>query len=166
MLILLYPELGQVHFPLTRRHAYTGTHGGQVSLPGGKAEPGESAIETALREAKEEVGLNAQSVKVLGQLSDFFVIPSNFMVTPVVGVTETPPEFQADPVEVKHIFTGTLEALVQDDAVRTSTITVAGQFTLEAPHFEIQGEMVWGATAMMLNELRWIVREIMLTSRN
>jgi 8-oxo-dGTP pyrophosphatase MutT (NUDIX family) len=156
----LYEEEGRVLFPLTKRPDYLGTHGGQISLPGGKAEPGEGILDTALREAEEEIGVVANQIEILGTLSEFFVIPSNFMVTPVVGYLKGSPRFNPDPKEVVKILLGSLDELVRDDAVHTKEIVAAKMFPLLAPHFEIEGEVVWGATAMILNELRLVVREI------
>jgi 8-oxo-dGTP pyrophosphatase MutT (NUDIX family) len=135
VLILLYEEDGLTKFPLTKRPEYPGTHGGQISLPGGKAEPGESLIETALREAEEEIGIARNRVEVIGTLSDFFVIPSNFMVTPVVAYLPQVPQFQADPKEVMKIIHGNVEALLQPDAVKQKEIMAARLFPMMAPHF-------------------------------
>lgn len=161
VLILLYEENGHVYFPLTKRPDYLGTHGGQVSLPGGKAEAGETLVETALREAEEEIGIQRGDVEVLGLLSPFFVIPSNFMVTPVVGRLNSSPVFTPDPKEVVRILVGSLEDLIHADAIRTREILAAKQFPMMAPHFEIEGEVVWGATAMMLNEFRTILQSLL-----
>jgi 8-oxo-dGTP pyrophosphatase MutT (NUDIX family) len=162
VLILLYPSGDSVKFPLTKRAEYLGTHGGQISFPGGKAESGEDKVMTALRECQEEIGVEPAKIEVIGKLSDFFVIPSNFMVTPVVGICRTKPAFTADPVEVVRILEGDLSELILDDAVKEKEILVAKQYRMLAPHFEIDGEIVWGATAMMLNELRTIVRECLM----
>jgi len=161
VMILLYQDGEQIKFPLTKRHEYLGAHGGQVSLPGGKAEPGETAIETALRETEEEIGVSAQQIKVIGQLSQFFVMPSNFMVIPVIGFVEQRPVYQAQQSEVVRIIEGNLSDLIQPDAIRTKEIVAAKMYPMLAPHFEIEGEIVWGATAMMLNELRVVVKEIL-----
>lgn len=161
VLILLYEGAdGRIKFPLIKRPEYMGAHSGQVSFPGGKAETGETIIETALREAEEEIGVKSTDVKVLGRLSDFFVIPSNFMVAPVVGCLDRQATFAPDPIEVVRILGGDLESLIADDAARVKEITAAGRFQMMAPHFEVEGEVVWGATAMMLNEFRMVVKEI------
>jgi 8-oxo-dGTP pyrophosphatase MutT (NUDIX family) len=161
VLILFYPDDDRVCFPLTKRSDYLGTHGGQVSLPGGKREGTETEIETALRENEEEVGVPRQDIRVLGRLTNFFVIPSNFLVAPIVGMVDKKPKFVLEPVEVVRILKGDLEELVKDDAVQEKEILVARRFQMHAPYFEIDNEIVWGATAMMLNELRMIVREIL-----
>lgn len=160
VLVLLYPDSGLIRFPLTKRPDYPGAHGGQVSFPGGKAEPGEDEIQTALREAEEEIGVTARDLEVVGKLSEFFVIPSNFVITPVVALSAAKPVFKPDPVEVDKILEGSIEDLIKDDAIRTREIVAAKIYPMLAPHFEIGGEVVWGATAMMLNELRVIVREL------
>jgi 8-oxo-dGTP pyrophosphatase MutT (NUDIX family) len=160
VLIVLYPEQQSIVFPLIKRPAYLGAHSDQVSFPGGKAEPGETVIETALREAEEEIGISRDSVKILGMLSEFFVIPSNFMVTPVVGISTQAPKLIPDAIEVARILHGDVMALAGDDAIKTREIMAAGLYRMKAPHFEIEGEVVWGATAMMLNEFRWILKEI------
>ncbi len=159
VLILLYEENGIIKFPLTKRQEYAGAHSGQISFPGGKAEPGEDAIRTALREAHEEIGVDLNYVQVLGRLSDFFVIPSNFMVVPVIAITYQK-VFSPDPYEVAKILAGNILDLIQDDAIRQKEILAAGKFTMMAPHFEIEGEVVWGATAMILNEFRLVLRSL------
>lgn len=162
VLLLLYPGVDDaINFPLIKRPDYTGTHSGQVSFPGGKAEAGETKIQTALREAQEEVGVNPADVNVLGLLSDFFVVPSNFMVTPVVGYVNARPMFVPDKFEVVRILEGDIRSLLPSEAVHVSEIVVARTYKLQAPHFIIDNEMVWGATAMMLNEFRMIVSELM-----
>ena len=160
VLILLYQEEGDIKFPLIKRPEYVGAHGGQISLPGGKAEAGENSIDTALREAQEEIGVDSRSVNILGRLSEFHVIPSNFLITPVVASIDRRPVWIPDPYEVAGILTGSISELLKDDAVRTTEILAAGQYRMTAPHFNIQNEIVWGATAMMLNELRMVLKEL------
>lgn len=158
VLILLYEEEGRLKFPLTKRQEYLGAHSGQISLPGGKTEPDEDYIETALREAEEEIGISRKQVRVVGKLSQFFVIPSNFIVTPVIAYAERKPVFTPQVSEVMRILEGDVEQLLRDDAVQTKEIVAAKIYPMLAPHFEIEGEVVWGATAMMLNEFRTVVR--------
>lgn len=160
VLILLYEKDGVVQFPLIKRPDYAGTHGGQISFPGGKAEPNEDRIMAALREGEEEIGINREAIKVVGQLSDFHVIPSNFLVTPVVAALEkTVPQFVPDPIEVARIISVPMEEIMKETALQQGEIIVGGNYKLMAPHFRIDGEMVWGATAMILNELRQILYE-------
>ena len=161
VLVLLYEDAaGSIRFPLIKRQEYVGAHSGQVSLPGGKAEQEEDPIATALRECEEEIGVDRKSVVVLGRLTNFFVIPSNFIITPVIAISETIPTFSPDPYEVARIITYSVEDLLKDDAIRHKEIVAAGKFRLMAPHFDIDGDIVWGATAMMLNEFRTVLKEI------
>jgi len=161
VLILLYEdESGLVRFPLIKRQEYAGAHSGQVSLPGGKAEQGEDPIFTALRECEEEIGVDRNSLVVLGRLTNFFVIPSNFIITPVIAVADFIPAFKPDPYEVARVMSFSLYDLLRDDAIKQKEIEAAGRFRLMAPHFEIDGDIIWGATAMMLNEFRTVLLSI------
>jgi 8-oxo-dGTP pyrophosphatase MutT (NUDIX family) len=156
VLILLYEVGAQIKFPLIKRPQYLGAHSNQVSFPGGKAEENESPIDTAIRETEEEIGVSRTEMTVLGTLSPFFVIPSNFMVTPVVATTVNP-IFKPDSREVAKILHGDLNSLLQPNAIQTKEILAAGKYQMIAPHFEFEDEVVWGATAMMLNELRMLL---------
>ena len=160
VLILIYEINGMYHIPFIKRPDYMGAHSGQVSFPGGKAEPGEGDIETALREANEEIGINTNSITVVGKLSNFFVFPSNFMITPVVAVANELPSFEPDPHEVERIIHGRVNDLLPEDAIKDKEILAANVYRMMAPHFEIDGEIVWGATAMMLNEFRLVWKSI------
>lgn len=161
VLILLYPDEGLIKFPLMKRPEYVGAHSGQISLPGGKGEEGEDAVQTALREGEEEIGARPSNIRVIGRMSDFFVIPSNFLVSPVVGFQPERPMFTPDPVEVVKILEASVEDIVRDDAIKTKEILAARVYPMLAPHFLIDDEIVWGATAMILNEFRWILKEVM-----
>jgi len=160
VLILLYQDGGEIKFPLIKRQEYLGAHSGQISLPGGKSEFDEDPITTALREAEEEIGLNRNDVRVIGSLTDFFVIPSNFLVKPIIVTSETIPVLRPDPREVARILHGNLFDLTKQDAIKNKEILAGGKFAMMAPHFEIEGEVVWGATAMMLNELCHVIRDV------
>ena len=160
VLILLYEDNGQIKIPLIKRQEYLGTHSGQVSLPGGKTENDEDAIETALREAEEEIGVNRNDLTIVGKLTDFFVIPSNYIVTPIAVVAKGIPALNPDPREVARIITAELSQLTAQDAIRNKEILAGGSFRMMAPHFDVEGEVVWGATAMILNELCHVIKEI------
>jgi 8-oxo-dGTP pyrophosphatase MutT (NUDIX family) len=159
VLILLYQDEDRVCFPIIRRQEYVGAHSGQVSLPGGKTETGETPVETALRETEEEIGVDRRLPNVIGQLSNFFVIPSNFVITPVVATIDHIPIFKPDPHEVAAILSADLNTLLDDEAILEAEIMAAGQYKMMAPHFMFDGAMVWGATAMILNEFRQTLRE-------
>ena len=160
VLILLYQDGESIKFPLIKRQSYKGAHSAQVSFPGGKVEPNENEFDAALREAYEEIGVVQSDIRVVGRLSDFNVLPSNFIVAPVVGFIDYVPSFVPDKREVETILQGNLAEVLADDAIRNKEILAAGIYTMMAPHFLIEDEVVWGATAMMLNELRLVIREL------
>ena len=165
VIILLYEEDGIIKFPLIKRAEYPGAHGGQVSLPGGKAEPGEDAIQTALRECEEEIGVERKDIFVLGKLSNFLVIPSNYLVTPVVAYVEQKPAFNPDPFEVAKVLEALLDDVTGMNSALEKEIIAAGKYRMIAPHFEVDNEIVWGATAMMLNEFSVVLSEVIDGSR-
>lgn len=160
VIILLYEEDDSIRFPLIKRPDYPGAHGGQVSLPGGKAEAGEDAVATALRECEEEIGVKPEVLTVLGQLSDYYVIPSNYLVTPVVASAGSKPVFRPDAFEVSRVIEARLEDILADDGIKQKEILAAGKYRMIAPHFEIDNETVWGATAMILNEFRVLLKQM------
>jgi 8-oxo-dGTP pyrophosphatase MutT (NUDIX family) len=122
-----------------------------VAFPGGGYEAGDAFPEgTALREASEEVGVDSSSVRVLGALTPLYIWVSNYSVYPVIAVTETPPRFTLNPTEVEDLEIVRLEAL---HGSRTEQTFAARGYRIVAPCFATEGVSIWGATAMMLNEL-------------
>ena len=160
VLILLYPQGNSVFFPLIKRPVYAGVHSGQVSLPGGKMEPDDhDVVYTALREAKEEIGADPQRLTVLGKLTDLYIPPSNFLVTPIVASTWEKPALIPQEREVSRIIIQDFRELLQADLVKHRVLELGGGLRLNTPFFELDGEMVWGATAMILSELVLLFRE-------
>ena len=141
------------NLPLIRRPHTMRHHAGQISLPGGRTEPGESAPQTAVRELAEEIGVNPQSITVLGELTPLYVFSSEFVVYPVVM---TMPAKQADftpnPAEVDELITVSLDQLNQPSCQSFHLREIAGR-SYQVPHFEVNGQQVWGATSMILSEL-------------
>jgi 8-oxo-dGTP pyrophosphatase MutT (NUDIX family) len=153
VLLLFYPYEETVYFPLILRPTYPGVHSGQVALPGGRFEPGDKdLIQTALREAHEEVGIDPAQVNVLGQLSDLYIRPSNSLVLPVVGWTSERPAFLPDTREVALLIEASLLEFLDPTNRRTEVWELANR-TANVPLFGIQNQTVWGATAMILGEL-------------
>lgn len=152
-LLLLYPQDGELWLPLTVRSARLTTHRGEVSLPGGGADPGDaSPAHTALREAHEELGVEPASVEVLGTLAAFYIPPSNNVLTPVVGMSAATPELRPDPHEVDAAFSVPLRALLDPATVQEEIWERAGA-RLRVPFYALNGHKVWGATALLLSEL-------------
>lgn len=161
VLILLYPHMGEMHIPLMLRPEYPGAHGGQISLPGGKKEEFDnSLVETALRESEEELGIPNEEVDVIGNLSELFIIASNFNVLPVIGSMDQRPDFKADDREVVEIIETPISMLLRSDAIRIKSFRVDGGLEIDAPYFDIYGHHVWGATAMILNEFLEVYKDL------
>ena len=159
VLIMLYELEGRMHFPLIKRSDYEGVHSGQISLPGGKMElTDRDLVETALRETEEEIGIKSSEISVLGQLSSFYVGASNFQVQPIVGYAKGDLSFRTDKVEVAQLVQTSLDEFSAKTR-KEMTMNVSG-YDIIAPYFDLQGHVVWGATAMILNEFRTIVEEI------
>ncbi len=161
VLVLFYQKNGLWHLPLTQRHDYNGTHSGQVSFPGGKWEESDpDLIFTAKREAHEEIGVHPEEVEVIGQLTHLYIPPSNFKVLPVVGYSKETPEFVKQEREVKELLEVPVDHFMDPNTKKKKNITVSGGFRLNAPYFDVQGKVVWGATAMMLSELVSVLESI------
>jgi 8-oxo-dGTP pyrophosphatase MutT (NUDIX family) len=160
ILILLYPVEENLHTVLIHRNEYEGMHSNQVSFPGGKKDHTDNnAEETALRETKEELGIDISKVEVLGKLTDFYIQPSNFIVCPYVGFMENRPDFNPDPGEVQSLIEVSLNTLLDDNTVKTKMIRLANNMELETPYYDADGQVVWGATAMMMSEFITVLKE-------
>lgn len=160
VLILLFPVQDNLFSVLIQRNEYNGVHSNQVSFPGGKKEKNDKSIEeTALREAWEETGINPEKVRILGQLSSLYVPPSNFIIYPVIGFSESKPEFKSQIEEVKEIieFPIALISLKETKKIKPIETSIG---PVEAPYYDISGHTVWGATAMIISELEQILKEI------
>ncbi len=160
VMILLYPKDNTIKTVFIERPVYEGVHSGQVGFPGGKFE--ESDIElkqTALRETFEEIGVDPKKINVIGQLTDLYINPSNFLVSPFVGYLNETPEFIADSREVKQIVEYNLFELSNEAIKAEKEIMFSAGFSLQTPYYDIEGLTVWGATAMMVSELNAIINE-------
>jgi 8-oxo-dGTP pyrophosphatase MutT (NUDIX family) len=152
VLILLYPRDDQLYFPLTQRTETLESHRGQVSLPGGAWEPGESLEETAWRETCEELNICPDDRQALTTLTPLYVPPSGFLVHPFVAFTCERPDFQPDTREVAELIETPLSLLLDRNTVMREEWIIGGM-PVKVPFFDIQGHKVWGATAMILSEL-------------
>lgn len=159
VLLLLYPRDGGWYLPLTRRTETVDEHPGQISLPGGAREGHEDPVQTALRETEEELGVSAAGVDVLGTLTPLFIPPSDFCITPVVGVTDRRPTWRPDPREVAEVLEVPLALLRDPTTVAQGTWHVRG-FDVVAPYYRVGEHRVWGATAMVLSELLVLFEEL------
>jgi len=152
VLVLVYPVDGRLVTPLTVRTEQVELHRGQVSLPGGAREAADhDLVDTALREAGEEVGVSRADVEVLGPLSPLYIPVSSFCVYPFVGLTPHSFQFRADPNEVARVVEASLDQLLEPSMQGLERHERDGQ-TFEVPFYRVSGQKVWGATAMILAE--------------
>ena len=156
-LVLLYPIRRQVHLVLTRRAGTLDQHAGQVSLPGGAVDGDETVEAAALREAREEIGLETTDLRIIGQLSALYIPVSNYALHPVVAVLDRRPALVPATAEVAHILEIPLDELRDPKRLRQGR-RWRGDDAITVPYFELQGERVWGATAMVLGELLHLMR--------
>lgn len=151
VLLLLYPMDGVAHIVLTERSHQLRNHAGQVSLPGGRRDPGEDAVQCALREAWEEIGVVSEEIEVLGILSNIYVPPSNYCLTPVVAVTPLRPTFIPHDAEVASIVEVPVTQFVGPTHRRAELRLIEGQ-ERRIPYYEFGDHKIWGGTAMILTE--------------
>ncbi len=158
-LVLVYPHDGVWHLPLTLRASALRHHTGQVSLPGGRVDAGETLEQAALREAFEEIGVAPGSVEVLGRLSPLHIPVSNHLLHPVVGIATERPVFRLAEAEVERLIEVPLGHLRASDAVRWDQRIREWppSVLMDVPYFEVDGARVWGATAMVLAEFLAVV---------
>ncbi len=162
VLILLFANghKQDLHFFLTRRTELVEMHKGQISLPGGMQEPGESLLQTALRESAEELHINTEGIQVFDKpLTQLYIAVSGFRVTPYVGFSPTRPVVDAAPDEVVEVIETPLEAIVDGKYVAEEEWTVRDRQAM-VPFFSINGNKVWGATAMILSEFGEMLRQV------
>lgn len=159
VLILLFPFEDQINICLIRRPTTMKNHAGQIAFPGGRREKDDKdLICTALREAEEEIGLDRESVEILGLLSPVYVQVSDFLITPVLGWMAHIPDIHMDSREVDEVIFISLKALTDPaNLCECEKETLTGR--IKVPGYEIDGNFIWGATAMMLVELAEIVED-------
>lgn len=161
VLIILFPSDKAINILLIQRPVYDGVHSGQVAFPGGKFEKNDRNLqETALRETYEEIGVEANEIQVIGKLTDLYIPPSNFLVSPYIGFAKKQPDFLINTYEVQRIIAVDLFSL-NDASIRTEkVITQSSGYKIKAPCYEIEELTIWGATAMMISELNVVVEEV------
>ena len=160
VLILLFPKNNQWHFFLTKRTNTVNHHKGQISLPGGVVETGESLEGAALRETHEEIGVDKKNIHLIGSLSSFYIPVSGFEMFPFIGWVKNKPETSIHDKEVDRIFSSSIQEFMLDKTQKTKKDTLKG-FPVNIPYFDMSGETVWGATSMILAEFKLILKEIL-----
>lgn len=158
---LFYPNnKGEACFLLTLRASYKGTHSAQISFPGGKFNHNDETLKnTALRETFEEVGIPIKKISVFKQMTDVFIPPSNFLVTPFLGYLEYVPSFTKNH-EVKELISISIKDLLNDSSISTTKLSTSYAKNIDVPCFILNNYTVWGATAMMLNEIKGLLKTL------
>jgi 8-oxo-dGTP pyrophosphatase MutT (NUDIX family) len=158
VLILIYPYKQSIYTVFMQRPDYNGVHSGQISFPGGKKEPeDEDLIQTALREAFEETGVNPAKTEIIGRLTPLFIPVSNTIVYPVIGWTDEKPIFNQKSEEVLFLIDADLKRFLDASIVKTKPVEIRGEM-LGVKYFDYEENTIWGATAMIINELLVIIR--------
>ncbi len=159
VILLLYPIDDALHILYTKRPDSLRDHSGQISFPGGRVDAGETIAEAAVRELMEEVGVPATAVELLGEMSQLYILPSDFMVHPFVGFVAERPDFVVNRAEVETLIEVPLSKLL-DPATRHEELWTFKRFNnqkLNVPYFQVGDHKIWGATAIMTGEFleRW-----------
>ncbi len=163
VLALFYPDLEhQTKLVLILRKTYKGVHSAQVGFPGGKLEPQDKSLkDAATRETFEEVGVPLNTIEVIKQLTQVYISPSNFNVQPFIAITRKTPIFIKEEAEVEQIIEVDLPHFLDDKVLTTKKLKTSYSIEVEVPAFKLNGHIVWGATAMMLSEIKDILKQLM-----
>jgi 8-oxo-dGTP pyrophosphatase MutT (NUDIX family) len=163
VLALFYPSNeGETLLVLIVRKSYEGVHSAQVGFPGGKPEPEDASMKaTALRETFEEIGVSSDKIRVLRELTSLYIPPSNFLVSPFLGIAKTPLEFTLQKSEVDAVIEVPLTEFLNKNSEVFSKVLVADGKFCEVPAFKLKEHIVWGATAMMLIEIKTMINQVL-----
>lgn len=162
VMMLFYPKNGETHLVLIVRNSYQGVHSAQIAFPGGKYEPRDQVFEnTALRETHEEIGIPPDSIEILKAFTRLYIPPSNFMVYPFFGICRDEIVFVPDTSEVADIIELPLSVFMGDDILVSVNLTTSYAENIMVPAFKIEDHIVWGATAMMLSELKEVLKKVL-----
>jgi 8-oxo-dGTP pyrophosphatase MutT (NUDIX family) len=163
VLALFYPNSNmETYLILILRKTYKGVHSAQIGFPGGKFEDEDVTLEvTALRETEEEVGVPRETVSVLKELTEIYIPPSNFFVQPFIAITAKTPNFIAQEEEVEALIEVPLSHFMDDAIITTNVLSTSYATDIDVPAFLLNGHIVWGATAMMLSEVRELLKQVL-----
>jgi len=162
VMAVFYPGVeAETRLVLILRKTYKGVHSNQVGFPGGRVEESDFDLqETALRETEEEVGIPRNEIEVLKKLTRLYIPPSNFWVQPYLGILEKTPKMIAQETEVEAILEVKLSEFLDDRNVIKKNLSTTYATNIEVPAYNLNGHVVWGATGMMLSEIRELLLKI------
>jgi len=163
VMALFYPNFqGETYLVLILRKTYKGVHSAQVGFPGGKYEDEDKDLMvTAIRETEEEVGVPKSIVEVLKTMSPLYIPPSNFMVHPYLAISEVTPNFIKQESEVEDVIEVSLLDFLDETNSITTRVPTSFNVEVDVPAFKLSGHIVWGATAMMLSELKDLLKQVL-----
>lgn len=162
VMAIFYPKREQTHLLLILRKEYSGVHSKQIGFPGGKVEDSDrDLLETAKRETFEEVGISGEAIKMIKPLSEVYIPPSNFLVKPYLGLYPEVEPFVIDPIEVEALVEVDLFDFLDDSNIMEQRLTTSYAHDILVPAFKLNGYTVWGATAMMLSEIRDLLKQVL-----
>ncbi|MFA9190056.1 CoA pyrophosphatase [Flavobacterium sp. FZUC8N2.13] len=165
--MLFYPKNNETHLVLIVRNSYDGVHSAQIAFPGGKIEAEDADYSaTALRETEEEIGVSRDKIEIVKAFSSVFIPPSNFMVYPFLGICKEEIDFIPNAIEVAAVIELPLAVFRNDSIVTVENLSTSYASFIEVPVFKIDNHIVWGATAMMLSELRDVLNAILVDENN
>ncbi len=162
VLALFYPDTdNQTNFALIQRKVYNGVHSAQISFPGGKFEKGDLNLEyTAIRETHEEIGIKPDQVKIVKELTKVYIPPSNFTVQPYIGLLNETPNFILQETEVERLLEVSVIDFINEENVVTKTVSTSYNKKVDVPAYLLNEHIVWGATAMMLSEVKDLIKAV------
>ncbi len=163
VMALFYPDTEhQTRFALILRKTYNGVHSAQIGFPGGKLEPDDDSLEhAAVRETYEEIGVPEHHIEVLRQLTQVYIPPSNFYVQPFIGIVRDTPNFKKQDEEVEEIVEVQLNHFIDDNNIISKKVETSYSVKIDVPAFKLNDHIVWGATAMMLSEIKDMLKELL-----
>ena len=158
VMMLIYPKNNKSHLALIVRNTYPGVHSAQIGFPGGKVELEDSTLtHTALRETHEEIGIHPDKIEVIKNFTTVFIPPSNFVVAPFLGISYSELEFIEQKEEVAGIIEFPLLDFLNEKTIVKKIMNTSYGNNIEVPTFKINDHYVWGATAMMMSELKEVI---------
>lgn len=163
VLAMFYPNTSnETHLALILRKTYNGVHSAQIGFPGGKFEDEDKSLKhTAIRETWEEIGVPEHQIKIVKQMTEVYIPPSNFYVQPFIGITNETPKFIKQDDEVEDIVEVSLSHFLDENNVSNKLVATSYTAKIEVPAYELNGYVVWGATAMMLSEIKDILKVVL-----
>lgn len=162
VLMLLYPKESITHLALIVRNSYPGIHASQIAFPGGKVETYDADLsQTALRETHEEIGIHKDKVNVIRAFTEVYIPPSNYLVFPFLGFSEEELSFTLSPDEVSDLIELPLVKFLDESIIVTVEMSTSYATAISVPAFQIGDHLVWGATAMMMSELKEVIKKVL-----